>query len=406
MFIDLRPLKAYPDFRHLFLSQVVSFLGSMVSYVAIPYQVYQITKSSFVVGMLGAVQLLPILFFGLLGGSVADSMDRKKLLIISEIIMSLCSVGLAVNSYIAEPQIWVIFILTALMQAANAFHRPAMDAMTQQLVTQKDMPAVSALGSFRYSVGAVIGPALGGILTAWGGAAAAYLFDFVSFVFAILMICLIKKIPLAGAATKPGLGSIKEGLDYAVKKPELMGTYIVDIIAMTFAFPTALFPAMGEQWGGAQATGMLYSAMAVGSLITTLLSGWSGKIKFHGRAVVYAAGLWGVAVVGLGYSTTLPWALFFLVLAGGFDMVSGLYRGIIWNEVIPNKMRGRLSGIEMISYMSGPLLGNTRAGWMASLTSNAISVYSGGFLCILGVATSAYFLPKFWNYRSEVNHDS
>jgi MFS family permease len=400
MLLDLTPLRKYRDFRLLFLGQVVSFLGSMITYVAVPYQVYELTQSNMMVGLLGTVQLVPVLIFGLIGGSVADAMDRRKLLLISEALMSLGALGLAINAALPRPSLLFIFIIAALMQVVNGFHRPAMDAATQKLVQVEDLPSVSALGAMRYSVGSVAGPALGGLLIAAAGAQVAYLVDFITFGVSLVLLWMMRRMPPSQETHAPGLKSIFEGLQYAVKRPELIGTYVVDIVAMAFAFSTALFPAMAQEWGGAVAAGALFSAMSVGSLVMTALSGWTKQVRRRGAAVVVAAAIWGVAMVAFGYAPNLPLALFFLGLAGAADMVSGLFRGVIWNETIPNHMRGRMAGIEMISYMSGPLIGNARAGWIATLTSTRMSVVSGGMLCVVGVVLCGFLLPAFWRYRS------
>ncbi|WP_224362538.1 MFS transporter [Hyalangium versicolor] len=401
MLINLSPLRKYRDFRLLFLGQLVSFLGSMITYVAVPYQVYELTQSNLMVGLLGTVQLVPVLLFGLVGGSVADAMDRRKLLLSAEAFMSLGALGLTLNSLLPKPSLFVIFAISALMQTANGFHRPAMDAMVQKLVHVSDLAAVSALGSLRGSVGMVAGPAIGGLLIAAGGAKVAYLVDFGSFLFALVMLWMMRQMPPPEAAHAPGLESILQGLRYAVKRPELIGTYVVDIVAMTFAFPTALFPAMAKGWGGATAAGALFSAMSVGSLLLTALSGWTAQVRRRGAAVVIAAATWGAAVVAFGLAPNLPLALFFLGLAGAADTVSGLFRGVIWNETIPNEMRGRMSGIEMISYMTGPLIGNARAGWLATVTSTEFSITSGGVMCVVGVVLCGFLLPGFWHYRSD-----
>jgi MFS family permease len=399
MLINLKPLWRYRDYRLLFLGQLVSFLGSMMTSVAVPYQVYELTKSSLMVGLLGTVQLMPLLASALIGGSVADAMDRRKLLLAAEAIMSLGALGLALNAALPRPSLVAIFLLVALIQLANGFHRPAMDAMTQKLVQVADLPAVAALGALNYNVGSVAGPALGGLLIVAAGAKVAYLVDFVSFGFSLVMLWMMRSTPPPEQASVPGLGSILEGLRYAVKRPELIGSYVVDMVAMTFAFSTALYPAMAEGWGGAAAVGALFSATSVGSLIMAAFSGWTAQVRRRGAAVVLAAACWGGAIIGFGLSPSLPLALLFLGLAGAADMVSGLFRGVIWNETIPNEMRGRLAGIEMISYMSGPLLGNARAGWIATLTSARISIGSGGVLCVAGVVLCAVLLPAFWRYR-------
>jgi MFS family permease len=404
MLLDLRPLTHNRDFRRLFLGQIVSYLGSMISYVAVPYQVYELTRSSAVVGMMGVVQLVPLLVFGLLGGSVADTMDRRRLLLLSEGMMGLTALGLAANAWLPQPSVPVIFVLVALMQAANGFHRPALDALTQRIVDRADFAAISALNAFRSSAGAILGPALGGILIATAGAGVAFLADAATFIFAMIMVAGMSRVPAPSKGEASHLGAIAEGLRYAVRRPELMGTYIVDVVAMAFAFPTALFPEMAQGWGGAKAAGWLFSAMSVGALLTTIASGWTGKVSRHGAAVVVSAGIWGAAIFALGYASSLEMAIVCLAVAGAADMVSGLFRGIIWNETIPNEMRGRLAGIEMISYMAGPLLGNARAGWVAALVSTRASIISGGALCVAGVAICAFALPAFWAYRKGLDH--
>ncbi|HEU4410094.1 MAG TPA: MFS transporter [Polyangiaceae bacterium] len=400
MLIDLRPLRVYRDYRLLFFGQTVSYLGSMVSYVAVPYQVYELTHSTFHVGLLGAFQLAPVLVFGLVGGAVADASDRRRLMLGAEAIMGVCALGLALNAARGQPSVAAIYVLSALLQAANGMHRPAMDALSQVLVEPADLPAMSALGSLRYNFAAVTGPALGGALLALGGAKAAYAFDALTFALSFAALALLRPSPAPAGASPPGLASVAEGLRFALARPVLVGTYIVDFVAMLFAFPTALFPAFGERWGGAAATGALFSAMSAGSLLLTLVSGWTARVDRRGAGVVLSAGAWGAAVVAFGFAPGLPAALFFLAVAGAADMLSGLFRGVIWNETVPNAMRGRLAGIEMISYMTGPLLGNARAGWVASAFSLRASTVSGGALCVAGVALAALLLPAFWRYRS------
>jgi MFS family permease len=399
MLLDLSPLRRHRDFRLLFVGQFVSFFGSMLTYVAVPYQVYQLTGSSLVVGLLGTAQLVPLLLFGLLGGAYADAMDRRRLLIGAEVSLALVSLGLALNARLAHPNVTAIFALTALMSAVNGFHTPTLQAMAPRLVDRDELPATAALTSLRGSLGAIAGPAAGGLCIARLGTSATYLVDVATFVVSLLALAAMASMPAAPEASKPGLRSIAEGLAYARRRPELIGTYVVDIVAMTFAMPTALFPAMAQRWGGATAAGWLYSAMPVGSLVTTLLSGWAGRVRRRGAAVIVAAASWGVAVVVLGHAPTLMLAVVCLALAGAADMVSGLYRMTIWNETIPTHLRGRLAGVEMISYMTGPLLGNARAGWMATRWSVPFSIVTGGEICVAGVLLCIVVVPAFWRYR-------
>ncbi len=376
-------------------------MGSMVSYVAVPYQIYELTKDNAMVGLMGVVQLVPVLIFGILGGTYADRLNRRKLLLVSELMMCLFIFGLTVNAYLEKPSVIFIFAVVALQQAVLGFHRPAMEALTQSLVNIKDYSAIGALSSFRYSFCAIAGPALGGILIAAFGVAGAFLFDTVTFFAALACLTLMNTVPTPEASKKSPWSEAREGFRFALSKPELIGTYVIDIVAMVFAFPVALFPAMSQDWGGPKAAGILFSSMAIGSLAMTLLSGWSSKVLYHGRGVVISASLWGIFMLGLGFTHTLWMSVFFLALAGAADMMSGLFRGVIWNETVPNSLRGRLSGIEMISYMTGPLLGNARAGWIAAKYSVSTSLYSGGLICFVAVVFTAFFLPQFWHYQSQ-----
>lgn len=401
MLLGISPLKKYRDFRLLFAGQLISQLGSMVSYMAVPYQVYELTKSNALVGMLGIVQFVPVVIFGLLGGTYADRINRRKLILICELILCFCVGLLLLNSLQAQPSVPAIFILVAIMQSVVGFHRPSMEALTQKMVEPRDYASVGALSSFRYSVSAIGGPLLGGVLIAAFSLKGAFLFDFLSFLGALICVALMSRVPDPEPSDKSPLADAKAGIKFALSKPELIGTYVIDIVAMIFAFPVALFPAMAERWGGAHAAGVLFSAMAIGSLIATLFSGWSSRVQHHGRVVVIAAALWGVFIIGAGFADTLWLAVACLIFAGGVDMVSALFRGIIWNHSVPNEMRGRLSGIEMISYMTGPLLGNARAGWVAAHSSVSFSLWSGGAICLLGVIMTSLLLPKFWRYRAD-----
>jgi MFS family permease len=288
------------------------------------------------------------------------------------------------------------------MSAVNGLHTPALQAMTPRLVAAEDLPSIAALGSLRSTAAMIAGPALAGVLIAHVGLGVTYMIDVLTFVVSLAALAGIHTRFMKGEHTPAGLRSIGEGLRYAVARPELIGTYAVDIIAMTFAMPTALFPSMGARWGGAESTGWLYSAMSMGSLCIALFSGWAARVSRQGAAVVIAAGVWGAAIAALGLARSLPVAVACLICAGAADMVSGLFRGAIWNETIPDSHRGRLAGVEMMSYMTGPLIGNARAGWVASFSSDATSILSGGVLCVLGVLASIALLPKFWHYRRPV----
>ncbi len=312
------------------------------------------------------------------------------------------------NALTASPNTLAIYLLVAALQGASGFHRPALEALTQKLARPEEYAAVAALSSVRGTVGMVAGPAIAGLLLARWGAVGAYLFDFASFMAALFFLARIPRERIGvvlGAAERPHLlADLAEGLRFAWARPALMGTYIVDIVAMAFAFPIALFPAMAAASGRTESVGWLLSAMSVDALVIGLFSGWASKVSRHGRAVVIAAAVWALGIVALGFAPSLMLALLCLAVAGAADMVSGVFRGTIWNETIPNALRGRLAGIEMISYLTGPLIGNVRAGFMADAWGVSAAIWMGGLVCLLGVIATGFALPRFWAYRSTAGH--
>lgn len=390
------------NFTLLYIGQFTSFLGTMITSVALPYQIYTITHSTLMVGLLSLVQLMPLLVTALIGGVFADRFHRRRLLLIAESVLAIGSLIFAFNAWQAQQSILVLFLVSAGMSAFNGLHRPALESMVQQIVAKPDFPTVGSLGSFKASICMIGGPALGGILIASQGLVVTYLADVMSFIVSLISLLLMSHIPKpAFMHNESVVTSLKKGFRYAFSRQELVGTYVVDFIAMIFGMPTALFPAIAQSFGGAKVLGMLYSAPAVGALVTSLFSGWAVHVKRHGAAVAISALLWGVAIIFFGLAANFYLALFFLALAGGFDAISGIFRTIMWNETIPNELRGRLAGIEMISYLSGPKLGDTEAGLVASIFGVTVSIVSGGVLCVVGVAISCFMLPKFWRYHSE-----
>lgn len=399
MLLDISPLRRHRDFRLVFIGQLVSSFGSFITYVALPVQVYELTKSSAIVGLIGAAQLVPLAVFALWGGAFADALDRRKLLIVCESLMACGSLVLVVNSLVPSPSVAVLFLVAAFLSAVNGFHRPALEAITQKLVAREELAAVSALSSLRSTSASIAGPSLAGIAIATLGLPITYAIEVGTFAISVAAIAAMRAMPPPESAAKAGFKTIVEGLRYAGSRPELIGTYVVDIVAMTFAMPVAVFPALAEELGGTVTVGFLYSAMSVGALLVTLFSAWTRNFERRGAAVVVAAALWGVAIVALGFAETLPVAIACLVLAGAADMVSALFRMTIWNETIPTTLRGRMASIEQLSYMTGPLLGNARAGFMAEQMGLARSIVAGGVICVVGVTLCVPALPAFWRYR-------
>jgi MFS family permease len=396
--LDLSPLR-HRDFRFVFVGQLVSAFGSFLTYVALPVQIYALTKSSAIVGLLGTVQLVPLAITALWGGAFADAIDRRRLLLWCEVLLLCGSIALAVNSMLPHASVPLLFVVAAFMSAVDGFHTPSLESLTPKLVAVEDLPAVSALSSLRGTAAAIAGPALAGVCIATLGLPFTFGVDAMTYVVSLLALFAIRSMPPAESARPAGFASIMEGFKYAASRPELIGTYVVDIVALTFAMPMAVFPALAAQRGGAHAIGYLYSAMSIGGLGITLFSGWTRNVQRRGAAVVIAALLWGLSITALGFSKSLPTAIACLVLAGAADMVSGLFRMTIWNETIPSHLRGRMAAIEMLSYMTGPLLGNARAGFMAQRFGLARSITWGGILCVAGVIACVPVLPGFWRYR-------
>lgn len=395
--IDIAPLKTSRDYRLLYIGQFVSGFGSAISYVVLPLQMYQLTGSSFAVGMLGVVEFLPMFLLAFVGGALADHIDRRRLILLSELALTVCCAVLVVNSLLPAPHVWVLFMVAALFAGLNGIHRPALEAMTPRLVAPELMTSVAALNSLRFNFNFIIGPAIAGVLASSLGAGFAFALDAASFIVAIITVFMIRSVTAPMNADRLSLRSVAEGLKYARSRQELLGTYLIDLNAMFFGMPMALFPALAQHFGGAS-IGLFYAMPAVGSLAVTLTSGWTKHVHKHGLAVTMAATVWGLAIIAFGMANWLWLALFFLALAGAADMVSGLFRMTIWNQTIPDHLRGRLASIEMISYMTGPYLGNAEAGLMSKLLGLRGSVVSGGVMCVLGSGLLALLLPAFIKY--------
>lgn len=402
--LDVRPLRASRDFRLLWGAGLVSLLGGMVTYVAVPFQIYDITGSTLAVGLLGVAELVPLVFFGLWGGALADAVDRRKMVLVTEAALTVLSGLLMVNALTPDPRVWPIFVVAALMAALDGLQRPSLEALVPRLVPHDQQPAAGALNSFRFNVGSIAGPALGGLLVSTLGPASAYGLDIATFFASLVALSMMRAVPPPTDADRPSLRGIAEGLRYAMSRKELLGTYVVDIAAMMFAMPLALFPAMAKDiFDAPWSIGVLYSAGSVGSLLATVTSGWTSQVHHHGRAVAYAALAWGAAITAFGLVDNVWLAVVFLCLAGAADEVSGLFRMTIWNQTIPDELRGRLAGIELLSYSTGPLLGNARAGGVAAVWSVRGSVVSGGIACIASVLALAASLPKFMSYDERIN---
>ncbi len=404
--LDTSPLRHSRDFRLLFLGGSVSFVGSMVTYVALPFQVADLTGSYIAVGVLGVVELVPLIAFGLYGGALADAVDRRRLVLVAELGFTLVTAGLMVNALLDQPQLWVIYLASFVFAILDGLQRPSLDALIPRIVVPDHLAAASALNSLRMNIGTIAGPAFGGLIIAVGGVSAAYAVDFVSYAASLVALALMRASPPPLGAVAPSLRGIVEGMQYAWSRKDLLGTYVIDIVAMLFAFPYALFPFIALMYDSPWVLGLLYSAPYVGSLVATLTSGWTSHVHHHGRAIVYGAVVWGAAIVGFGLSPNIGWALLFLAIAGAGDMVSGLFRSLMWNLTIPDELRGRLAGIELLSYSTGPQLGQVRSTLMAQLTTLRISLWGGGLLAVVGVLLAPVVLPAVWRFDDRTDENA
>lgn len=375
----------------------------MITYVAIPFQVKELTNSYLAVGISGLVELIPLIIFGLYGGVLADSVDRKKMIWFTEAGAAILSTILLLNALSSEPKLYIIYIVAALFAAVNGLHTPSADAILPRVVGHNDIPSATALMSLRRQFGIIVGPTIGGILIASFSVSTAFAVDIATYIVSLALLIRVKRVPPSHEAEKPSLAALWEGVTYARSRQDLVGTYVIDLAAMFLAMPIALFPFWVDQVDAPWALGLFYSAGTIGALLVTLTSGWTRTYRFHGRAFMWAAAGWGASIALAGASNSVYLVLFFLAAAGASDMVSVLFRGAIWNQTIPDHLRGRLAGIELLSYTIGPLVGQLRAASMASATTLTISVTSGGLSCLIFVAILAIFFPKLRKYDAQTN---
>jgi MFS family permease len=401
--IDLSPLKKYRDFRLLWTAGLFSYFGSMITFVALPFQIKELTNSYWAVGLIGAVEIIPLTIFGLYGGVLADYVDRKKMIWLTEFGTLIGTAILFLNSLREKPSVVLLFVIAAIFAALSGLKRPSQDAILPRLVSHDDLPSASALMSLRWQFGGIVGPSAGGIIIAAYGAGAGYLVDCCTFIASLALLWRVRSVPPLGKTTPPSVAALMEGIRYAYNRKDLLGTYVVDLAAMFLAMPMALFPFWADAIGAPYALGFFYSSITIGAVLVTLMSGWMRNYPHHGRAVVIGALGWGVAIVVAGSTDSLYLVIGSLIVAGAFDQVSALFRGFIWNQSIPDELRGRLAGIEMLSYLLGPLGGQARAGGMAAMTSLRTSIVGGGLLCIGFVSAISAVMPKFRKYDVRTN---
>ncbi|MFB8121554.1 MFS transporter [Streptomyces bacillaris] len=402
IFADLTPLRAYPDYRRLWFGNTVSWIGQGMTALAVSLQVYDITGSAFSVGLIGFCSLVPLVVFGLYGGAVADTVDRRKLGLFSAAGSFLLALVLALATFAGVENVGLLYAIVALQAVCFALNAPARSSMIARLLPPEQLPAANALSSMTTTTGALVGPMLGGLIVGWWGYRAAYTVDAVTFTASLYaMWRLPSMLPdrkAEGEARKRA--SVTDGLRFLGTRPNLRMTFFTDLCAMVLAHPRALFPVVAVVWygGDARTTGMLVAAPALGALLGGVFSGWLGRIRRHGLAVLLAVGSWGAAIAVFGLTRHLWLGLLFLALAGCADTVSMVFRNTMLQAAVPDEMRGRLQGVFIVVVAGGPRLGDFLAGSVADLTSPAVAVVGGGAACVVAVGLLALKWRGFARY--------
>ncbi len=405
--LDVAPLRESPAFRRLLAGDAVSVIGTQVTTVAVPIQVYAQTRSPAAVGLVGLAGLVPLIVFGLYGGAIADAVDRRKLVLLTTVGQAALAVVLVLQAVADLRLTWLLYAVVAVQAGLFAIDSPARQAFVPRLLRTELLPAANALKQVEFNLGVTVGPLLAGLVVGQFGYGAAYGLDAVSFLAALLAVAGLPPMPPAGGGRRAGTASVLEGLAFLRTRQVLLMTFVVDLVAMVFAMPRALFPALAEQvfGGGAQTAGALYSALAAGALVGALFSGWFGRVHRQGLAVLVAIGAWGLAITLFGMTDHLWLALLFLAAAGTADMVSAVFRVAILQAAAPDEMRGRLGGVFIVVVAGGPRLGDARAGGGAELVGIQGSSIAGG-LAVVGItAAVAAGATRFRSYDARVPQD-
>jgi MFS family permease len=401
LFVDTRPLQDSLEYRWLYAGLSVAWFGRQLTVVAVPYQVFELTGSTLAVGLLGVAQFIPLLVTSLVGGAVADAVDRKRLLVASQVGLALTAVGLAWNAVSDSPAIWPLYLLSGLNAAISAVDYPTRSAVLPNLVGRDLLASALALNQILGNVAKAVGPALAGVLIATLGLGWTFGTEAALFTIGALLMRPIRPLPPVEGGRRVGFASIMEGLSYIKERRVLQSIFLIDLNATIFGVPRALFPAIGQEvlGGGAGVVGLLYAAPGAGALLAALTSGWVARVERQGRSVVIAVMVWGLAIAAFGLTSSVAVAVVFLALAGGADLISAVFRSTILQLSVPDSLRGRLSGVNIAVVSGGPRLGDLEAGLVASLTSIRFSVISGGLACVLGALAIDRWMPQLSDYR-------
>ena len=398
MLVDPAPLRLDRDFRLLFVGQAISVAGRMITAMVLPYQVYVLTGDLLSVGVLSLVQLVPVLVFSLGGGAMADAFDRRRLLLVTQSLLALTALALGLVAMLPAPPVLAVYALAFISSGLASIDQPARSSAIPRIVPPERLQAAVNLNQVMFNGGSVIGPAIGGVILAAVGVGAAYLVDFVTYGAAIAAVLLIAPIPPTPGSRRVSLGAIAEGLRFARRQPPVLGTFVVDLVAMVFGSPRALFPAMALDVFrvGPAGVGLMSSAVALGATLASFFTGWTTSVRRPGRAVMIAVAVWGLAVTAFGLAVfSFPLALVCLAVAAGADVYSAVLRSYIVQTLTPDALRGRVASIHLLVVTGGPRVGDAEASAVAALIGPVGSVLSGGLLTLAGLGVIRLAMPSF-----------
>ncbi len=397
---DIRPLQVSPPFRRLFLGSTVSQLGQQMTNVAVAIQVYDITGSSFFVGLVGVFALVPLVALGLYGGAIADAVDRRSLALFASAGLWAVSLALALQAFAGNGSVWVLYACIAVQSGFYAINNPARSAMMPRLLDKELIPAASALNMASFNLGFTFGPVIGAMAITWHGFGAAYTIDVLTFSAAYYALVRLPRMPPLENSPRAGFRSVVDGLRFLRHSPNLRMTFVVDLCAMVLAQPRALFPALAYKvyGGGAGAVGVLQASPAAGAVVAFLFSGWVGRVRLQGLAVVVSVVIYGAAVGGVGLTDVLWVGVVFLAISGMADMVSAAYRSTMLQVAAPDQLRGRLQGVFIVVVAGGPRAGDFLAGSVASTVGERVALLVGGLACVVGVLTASALSRRFLEY--------
>jgi MFS family permease len=403
--VDVRPLRESRDFRLLTAGSLITGLGTQATLVALPYQVFVITSSAFLTGLIGAAELVPLVIASLFGGALADRFDRRRLLMLCQLALVALGAALAAAAYTGPPPVWLLFVLAGAMAGASAVERVVRAAIVPNTVAPDRLRGALSLTYGLYQLTQVVGPAVGGLLIAGFGIGTPYALDAVSCLgMAAAAAAMSPQPPLQGVVHEPVLRSIRSGLSFVHRLKALLASFVIDLAAMTFGMPRALFPVLSLTvfHAGATGTGLLYAAVALGSTVAALTTGWLLHARFLGRIVLAAVAAWGVFIAAAGLVGSIWPAAALFALAGAADSVSAVCRSTISQTLTPDRMRGRMSSVFSLVVSGGPRLGDIESGSVAALTSPQFSVVSGGLACLASVGLIGVFLPQLAAYDGDL----